>query len=72
MSYNTLIDAFAEGGKFEKSWELFDEMRSIQLKPDLYTYASLIKGLKSFPSQKKTLEKQWRSSNLLNQAAAKI
>ncbi len=49
ISYNTLIDAFAEGGRIEKSWELYNEMKTNNLKPDLYTYATLIKALKSLP-----------------------
>ena len=46
---SSLIDDFADRGKIEKSLELYDEMRSNQLKPDLYTYATLIKGIKSIP-----------------------
>lgn len=47
ITYNTAMDACIEVGDFEKTWELFNEMKALNLKPDLYTYATLIKGLKN-------------------------
>ena len=65
ISYNTLIDAYAEGGKIEKSWELFDEMRANQCKPDLYTYATLIKGIKALPYSEENFKKALEIFNLV-------
>ena len=48
ITYNTAIDACIEGGDFDQAWDLYQEMaKSENLKPDLYTYATLIKGLKA-------------------------
>jgi pentatricopeptide repeat protein len=47
ITYNTAMDACVEVGDFEKTWELFNEMKQKNLKPDLYTYATLVKGLKN-------------------------
>jgi pentatricopeptide repeat protein len=46
ITYNTIIDACVEGNDFDAAWNYFKEMEAI-LKPDLYTYATLIKGLKT-------------------------
>jgi len=48
ITYNTAIDAFIQTGDFNLAWDLYNEMKeSSTVKPDLYTYATLIKGLKS-------------------------
>ncbi len=47
ITYNTAMDACVEVGDFEKTWELFNEMKVNKLVPDLYTYATLVKGLKN-------------------------
>lgn len=47
ITYNTAMDACVEIGNFEKTWQLFNEMKDNKLKPDLYTYATLVKGLKN-------------------------
>ena len=46
ITYNTAMDACVEVGDFNKTWDLFNEMKSLNLVPDLYTYATLVKGLK--------------------------
>lgn len=33
-------------GQLEEAWDLFDEMRSLGLEQDNFTYSSLIKGIK--------------------------
>ena len=57
ITYNILINAFAEVGKNEKCCELFDEMRANKLKPDLYTYNTLLKGLKSLSYSEENFKK---------------
>jgi pentatricopeptide repeat protein len=48
ITYNTSIDACIEAGDFNQAWELYIEMtNNVTIIPDLYTYATLIKGLKS-------------------------
>jgi len=47
ITYNTAMDACVEVGDFDKTWELFNDMKSQNLIPDLYTYATLVKGLKN-------------------------
>lgn len=47
ITFNTLMDACVEVGDFEKTLTLFDEMKKIEIKPDIYTYAVIVKGLKS-------------------------
>ena len=46
ITFNTLMDACVEVGDFEKTLSLFDEMKKIDIKPDIYTYAVIVKGLK--------------------------
>lgn len=47
ITYNTAMDACVEVGDFDKTWELFNEMKTQNLNPDLYTYATIVKGLKN-------------------------
>jgi pentatricopeptide repeat protein len=46
ITFNTLMDACVEVGDFEKTLSLFEEMKNIDIKPDIYTYAVIVKGLK--------------------------
>jgi pentatricopeptide repeat protein len=65
ITYNTAIDAFIEGGDFNKAWEMYQEMceNESNIKPDLYTYATLIKGLKTNSDTEKNLS---RAVEILN------
>ena len=65
ITYNTLIDAYAEGGRMDKSWEFYNEMILNNFKPDLYTYATLIKGLKSTSYSDVNFEKAFDIFNLI-------
>jgi len=48
ITFNTAIDGCVEGEDFDKAWNLYQEMAKYQIvKPDIYTYATLIKGLKA-------------------------
>lgn len=48
ITFNTAIDAAIEAHDFNYAWELFEKMKlNENIKPDLYTYSTLIKGLKS-------------------------
>jgi leucine-rich PPR motif-containing protein len=47
ITYNTIIDACVEGNDFDTAWGYYKEMETNGVQPDLYTYATLIKGLKS-------------------------
>ena len=44
VAYNTAIDACMEGGKWEMALELFHEMPSKSVSPDMVTYNVLIDG----------------------------
>ena len=46
ITYNTIMDACVEVGDFNRALSLFDEMKSIEIKPDIFTYSILMKGLK--------------------------
>lgn len=55
FTYNTMLDALVELNELESSWEIYTEMNnnntenttSKVIKPDIYTYTTLIKGLKN-------------------------
>lgn len=49
ITFNTAIDAAIEAHDFNYAWDLFEKMNAntSAVKPDLYTYSTLIKGLKS-------------------------
>ena len=47
FTYNTLIDAHIECNEFSKAWEIFQQMSSYIKKPDIYTYTTIVKGLKT-------------------------
>lgn len=42
ISYNTIIGALAKAGRAEDAFSMFDRMKRSNLKPDKYTYTSLI------------------------------
>jgi pentatricopeptide repeat protein len=48
ITYNTAIDCAVEAGDFNFAWSLYEEMKNDSaIRPDLYTFATLIKGLKN-------------------------
>lgn len=50
VTLNTAIDCYIESGNFNKAWYIYEEMlnsSNTNIKPDLYTYATLIKALKN-------------------------
>jgi leucine-rich PPR motif-containing protein len=57
ISFNTIIDACVEAGDFDLSWKYYEELKSKGLNPDLYTYATIIKGLKSCNRSEENLSK---------------
>lgn len=48
ITFNTLIDALVKANKLKIAFEYFEEMQiSFKIQPDMFTYSSLIKGIKS-------------------------
>ncbi len=47
ITFNTAIDACIEADSNDSAWSFFNEMVENGVKPDLYTYSILVKGLKS-------------------------
>ena len=57
ITINTALDILIKGGKISRAWELFDNMeKEFSVKPDKYSYSTIIKALKYDPSPEK-LEK---------------
>jgi len=46
ITFNTAIDACIEADSIDIAWTYFNEMSQCGVKPDLYTYSTLVKGLK--------------------------
>ena len=46
ITFNTAIDACIEAECLESAWSFFNEMQTNNVKPDLYTYSTLVKALK--------------------------
>jgi len=44
VTYNTMISALCNAGRFDEAFDLFDRMRRAGLRPDKYTYTALIKA----------------------------
>jgi pentatricopeptide repeat domain-containing protein 1 len=49
VTINTLIDQYFKNNLPEKAWEIFESLKTIHksIKPDNFTYTTLINGLKS-------------------------
>lgn len=43
VTYNTLISALTKSGRADEAFDLFDGMRRVGIRPDKFTYTSLIK-----------------------------
>jgi len=63
---NTIIDCLIEQGRIEKTWEIFNFYKR-SIKPDNYTYTSLLKGIK-----KVSLNADWLNRAFLILEEAKI
>jgi pentatricopeptide repeat protein len=44
ISFNTIIGALTKAGRSEDAFLMFDRMKRSNVKPDKYTYTSLIKA----------------------------
>jgi len=54
ITINTCIDIFVKAGEFENAWNLFEAMsRNYGVDPDNYSYAIIIKALRSKPDSEK-------------------
>ena len=48
ITFNTMIDALVKSNKMKLAFDLFEEMQHVfKIQPDMFTYSSLIKGIKS-------------------------
>jgi pentatricopeptide repeat protein len=63
---NTIIDCLIEQGRMEKTWEIFNFYKN-SIKPDNYTYTTLLKGIK-----KMSLNAEWLNRAFLILEEAKI
>lgn len=66
ISVNTILDALIEQNRMEKTWETFNTFKKI-IKPDVYTYTSLLKGIKNM-----TMDAEWLNRAFLILEEAKI
>jgi pentatricopeptide repeat protein len=64
VTYNTLIDAYVELGRIDSAWEIYSSLNG-DIKPDVYTYSTLIKGLKTISINKENEENLLRALTLL-------
>lgn len=62
---NTILDILVDQNRLEQAWSQFDNMRRI-FKPDLYTYLTLLKAIKSAPE----VSEEWlaKAFLILNEA----
>ena len=64
ITINTALDILIKAGKINRAWDLFENMESLySVKPDKYSYSTIIKALKYDPKPEK-LEKAF---NILEQ-----
>jgi pentatricopeptide repeat protein len=47
ITYNTIIDLLVSVNMMDKAWLYFEDMKDHHLEPDLFTYSTLIKGIKN-------------------------
>lgn len=48
ITFNTIIDSLVKMNKMKAAFEVFEEMQcEFKIKPDMFTYSSLIKGIKN-------------------------
>jgi pentatricopeptide repeat protein len=48
ITFNTMIDALVKCNKMKMAFEIFEEMQfTYKIQPDMFTYSSIIKGIKS-------------------------
>jgi pentatricopeptide repeat protein len=65
ITFNTLIDSCVELGKNEEAWRYYKDMQNKDIIPDVYTYSTLIKGLKVVSSESATEENLERALEIL-------
>ena len=54
VTINTYLDILIKSGEIEAAWDLFDSMDTIfEVKPDKYSYSTIIKALKYAPDESK-------------------
>jgi pentatricopeptide repeat protein len=46
ITYNTLIDLFVRVNNMDQAYTLLNDMNDTTLKPDSFTYSTLMKGIK--------------------------
>jgi len=46
ITFNTAIDACIEADSIDSAWNFYNEMAQLNVKPDIYTYSTMIKSLK--------------------------
>lgn len=46
ITFNTMIDACVKANSIELCFKLYEEMQEKGIKPDVFTYSSLIKAIK--------------------------
>merc|ERR1719287_146803 len=44
ISYNTMIDVNCRTGRMDRAEELFQDMKTFRVDPDVVTYSTLVKG----------------------------
>jgi pentatricopeptide repeat protein len=45
VTYNSMIDVCVRCNRMDTAWQLLAEMEQVGLKPDNFTYSTLIKGI---------------------------
>lgn len=47
VTFNTLIDSYFKMNYFKHAWDLFEQLKASEVKPDNFTYTTMINGIKS-------------------------
>ena len=55
ITFNTLINAYFKMKCYKHAWDLFEQLKKTSdIKPDCYTYTTMINGIKSMNKVKNT------------------
>jgi len=46
VTFNTLIDSYFKMNYFKHAWDLFSQLKASDVKPDNFTYTTMINGIK--------------------------
>ena len=57
ITFNTSIDLFVEIGNMGEAWKYFEQMKVGDLNPDVFTYSTLIKGIKNHDENSRNLQR---------------